>query len=62
MPIYTFHCKACGEDYEDFRTIEQAEEEGECIVCGSSEIDRRERLLEECGCGCGCEPDPCDCC
>jgi putative FmdB family regulatory protein len=62
MPIYTFHCNTCGKDYEYFRTLEQAKEEGECIVCGSSEIDRRERLLEECGCGCGCEPDPCDCC
>lgn len=60
MPIYQFHCQECGHNYDDFRTINETEEKGECIVCGSVKIERGERHEDECGCGCG-DDDGCGC-
>ncbi len=66
MPIYKFYCQECDEEFEDFRALDEPEETGECIVCGSTEIDRGELVEVECDCdgadeleadddcGCGC--------
>ena len=54
MPIISFKCKKCGEEFEDFRSIADKKEHGFCLACGSLEIERMEVLQVGCDCGCGC--------
>jgi len=53
MATYKFYCQECEEEFEDFRALEEEDETGECVVCGSTEIDRGELVEVECDCGCG---------
>ncbi len=54
MPVYSFKCESCGDDFEDFRSIADKKESGSCIACGSSQIKRLDSIESSCGCGCGC--------
>jgi putative FmdB family regulatory protein len=62
MPIYKFYCDACEEEYEDFRALDEDEGTGECLVCGSTEINRGELAEVECGCGADADDYGCGCC
>ena len=34
MPIYEYHCAACGADFESIRPISRADDRIECKSCG----------------------------
>lgn len=56
MPVYVLKCDSCGEEYEDFRSLSDKEERGQCLNCGSGSIKRIEVMVEDC-CGCStCAP------
>jgi putative FmdB family regulatory protein len=64
MPIYAYHCRDCGEEFE---TLVMSGETVSCEACASSDLDQRlsliaspakggELLAETCGApgGCAC--------
>ena len=39
MPHYDYRCLSCGDIFEEFKSIKDADEEQKCPVCG--EVSRR---------------------
>ncbi len=58
MPIYTFKCKDCKDDFDDFRSISDNKEIGSCLSCGSKNIIRLDKFQSDCDCGCECGDAP----
>lgn len=38
MPIYEYHCRACGEDFE---TLVRAAETPACVHCESADLEKK---------------------
>jgi putative FmdB family regulatory protein len=65
MPIYAYHCRDCGEDFE---TLVMSGEAPACEVCASGDLDQRLSLIAspakggEAGAEAACEaPGGCAC-
>lgn len=41
MPIYEYHCEACGQDFEKLMRLSDLDAEPECPVCQSRETHRQ---------------------
>lgn len=41
MPIYEYHCEACGQDFEKLMRLSDLENAPECPVCQSRETHRQ---------------------
>lgn len=41
MPIYEYHCKKCGADYEQVRSVAQMDARRACPECKSRATERR---------------------
>ena len=42
MPLYSYHCVKCNENYENIRSIEQRDIELACPICN----DKCERIID----------------
>ena len=52
MPLYDYHCRACGKDFELLRRMQDADEKLECPECHSDQVERRlSRFATGGGCG-----------
>ena len=40
MPIYEYRCNQCGAEFEEFRSLSQAEEKAKCPQCLSENTER----------------------
>ena len=40
MPIYEYCCRQCGEKFEEFRRISEADQKARCPKCRSEETER----------------------
>jgi putative FmdB family regulatory protein len=40
MPIYEYRCLKCGEKFEEFRRISEADQKAKCPKCQSEETER----------------------
>ncbi|RKY05043.1 zinc ribbon domain-containing protein [Candidatus Poribacteria bacterium] len=40
MPVYEFHCKRCGLDFEELCSMDEVKSV-RCPSCGSGQVDRR---------------------
>jgi putative FmdB family regulatory protein len=41
MPLYEFHCRTCGEDFEEFVFPSEPEDAIPCPSCGTDHPERR---------------------
>ncbi len=41
MPIYEYHCKSCGQDFELMRRLGQMDAATKCVHCASKETKRK---------------------
>ena len=51
MPLYEYHCQACGEQFEKLRRIDDADRGVECPECQSAEVERLLSTFATGGCG-----------
>ena len=40
MPLYEYHCRKCGKNFELLRRMQDADRDLECPECRSEEIER----------------------
>ncbi len=41
MPLFEFHCRSCGQDFEEFLFPSEPEDAVECPSCGADHPERR---------------------
>jgi len=52
MPIYEYRCKSCGEEFEQFRSIQDGDSGVKCPKCGSADPERViSQIFGQCGGG-----------
>ncbi len=40
MPLYEYHCRRCGRDFELLRRMQDADSELQCPKCRSKDVER----------------------
>ncbi len=53
MPLYRFQCQTCGQDFEAFLSLSEAQEGVRCPKCGSLQVKKPSQnssssLMESC--------------
>ena len=51
MPIYEFHCKSCGEEFEEFRFPTESDGDAVCPKCGARKAKRTISRFSSAGSG-----------
>ena len=49
MPLYEYRCGACGHEFEDFRTMSEADADDKCPACGKNKVGRLVSRVSSCG-------------
>jgi len=52
MPLYEYHCRECGNDYEELVSL-HATESPPCPSCSSEDTEKKMSLFGGIGGGCG---------
>ncbi len=45
MPLYEYHCPECGKDFDEFRSMDHRDAEGQCPSCGGAKSERKLSLF-----------------
>jgi len=56
MPIYEYECKSCGEKFEAFRSINDADSEVKCPKCDTKNSERVFSVFSTGSSGIACAP------
>jgi len=47
MPLYRFHCRKCGKDFEVFLRLSELSQGGVCPECHGREVDNLQYTADE---------------
>lgn len=53
MPLYEYHCRKCGQNFELLRRMQDADRNLECPRCRSRRVERQFSTFASGGCGSG---------
>ena len=51
MPLYEYHCRKCGKNFELLRRMQDADTGLECPACRSAKVERQFSTFAAGGCG-----------